>query len=379
LVTQKSDATASNYTDSRTINLLNDTTAGSGTSLATTNLAFPALSPDGKLLVASSGGTINGQPTSKLFALPAGSMVASTGLPADLQATMPAFSPDGKVLVFNYWAGTFPSPMPAADKASLALLDFDGTSAFSNARMLYAPTDKTKAGSWPSFLPDGKGVIFQVDVARPSNFGFTWNQNKAELWWVDIATKTPHRLDQLNGVNLPTNALHAAGVDATLNYEPTVNPIASGGYAWVVFTSRRLYGNQATNDPWQSDPRNYNATTTITTKKLWVAAIDLNAPAGTDPSHPAFYLPAQEIRAGNSRGFWTVEPCRGDGVGCQTGDECCGGYCEPNDDGGLSCTSTPPVCSATFEKCMTDADCCAGPDPLACINGVCTLSSPPIP
>ncbi len=36
--------------------------------------------------------------------------------------------------------------------------------------------------------------------------------------------------------------------DTTLNYEPTVLPVVSGGYAWVVFTSRRLYGNQLTAD-----------------------------------------------------------------------------------------------------------------------------------
>ena len=34
--------------------------------------------------------------------------------------------------------------------------------------------------------------------------------------------------------------------DTTLNYEPTVLPVVAGGYAWVVFTSRRLYGNVAT-------------------------------------------------------------------------------------------------------------------------------------
>ena len=63
--------------------------------------------------------------------------------------------------------------------------------------------------------------------------------------------------------------------------------------------------------------------------KLWVAAIDLNAPAGTDPSHPAFYLPAQELLAGNSRGYWVVDPCHVDLTSCETGDECCGGFCRP--------------------------------------------------
>ena len=33
------------------------------------------------------------------------------------------------------------------------------------------------------------------------------------------------------------------GEEAHLNYEPTILPIAIGGYYWVVFTSRRCYGN----------------------------------------------------------------------------------------------------------------------------------------
>jgi hypothetical protein len=374
LLTQKSDAAATDYSNTRSIDLLGDTTMGSGTSLSTANLAFPALSRDGKLLFASAGGMINGLTNSGLFTT-SGSEVASTGLPAGLKATTPVFSPDGKHLAFTFWGGTISGK--SGDQKSLAMIDFDGATAFSNARVLYTPG---KPAVWPSFLPDGKGIVFESEVyTDPKNqVGFTWMNNKGELWWIDVATKTPHRLDNLNGTNLPASALHPAGLDAQLNYEPTVNPIASGGYAWVVFTSRRLYGNVATNDPWQSDPRNYDATTTITTKKLWVAAFDLNATPGSDPSHPAFYLPAQEIHAGNSRGFWTVEPCHMDGTSCISGDECCNGYCEPG-DAGLACTSTPPVCSVQFEKCTTDADCCSSIDPLACINGVCTLSNPPIP
>jgi len=46
---------------------------------------------------------------------------------------------------------------------------------------------------------------------------------------------------------LPSGPLGHAD-DSTLQYEPTVAPIVAGGYAWVVFTSRRLYGNVATRD-----------------------------------------------------------------------------------------------------------------------------------
>ncbi len=140
-----------------------------------------------------------------------------------------------------------------------------------------------------------------------------------------------------------------------MNFEPTVNPVPSGGYAWVVFTSRRLYGNVATVPPYFSDPRFHDISKTPTTKKLWVAAIDLNAPPGTDPSHPAFYLPAQELLAGNSRGFWVVDPCKKDGNGCETGDECCGGFCRPGGDGGaLVCSTAKPSCANCLGKMHGD-------------------------
>ena len=159
-----------------------------------------------------------------------------------------------------------------------------------------------------------------------------------------------------------------------------MQPIVAGGYAWVVFTSRRLYGNQLTAVPWQSWPprlRHYDPPTSPP-KKLWVAAIDLNAPPGSDPSHPAFYLPAQELLAGNSRGFWVLDPCkRRRRRRARRGDQCCNGYCEPNGDGGaLVCSNTPPDgnCSAPQEKCTTAADCCDATD--VCINGFCANITP---
>ncbi len=155
-----------------------------------------------------------------------------------------------------------------------------------------------------------------------------------------------------------------------------MNPVASGGYAWVVFTSRRMYGNVATQDPFLSDPRNYNPALSATTKKLWVAAVDLNATPGTDPSHPAFYLPAQELLAGNSRGYWVVDPCQADGTTCETGDECCGGYCE-DVDGGFVCSSQPPpTCASIGDKCTTNADCCGASQGIECIDGHCSQPTP---
>jgi hypothetical protein len=113
-----------------------------------------------------------------------------------------------------------------------------------------------------------------------------------------------------------------------------------------------------------------------TDKKLWVAALDLNAAPGTDPSNPAFYLPGQELHAGNARGYWSVDVCHQDGLSCETGDECCGGYCE-RVDGGLVCSSYKPVCAALYDKCAQDSDCCAVSQNVHCINMVCAGSQPP--
>ena len=189
------------------------------------------------------------------------------------------------------------------------------------------------SASWSSFLPTNDAVVFEDElVAGSGQFGFTWQDGPGRALWVDLATHDAARARRSS--TAPATCRPTARTPAPptrkLNYEPTVNPVVSGGYAWVVFTSRRLYGNVATIDAYNSDPRLYDwQHDAVTPKKLWVAAIDLNAPAGSDPSHPAFYLPAQELFAGNARGFWTVDPCHADGTSCETGDECCGGYCRP--------------------------------------------------
>jgi hypothetical protein len=405
LVTQASNAGASDYTDTVYIDLANDTTMGAGTSLATASLAYPALYKDGSLLLSSSGtnGMIDGDTSTKLYAMPAGTPITSAvGLPTSFQATLPVFSPDGMHVAFNFWKGSFTSDAGATltgDSKSLAELDFDGTQTFSNPRVLYTPTNGDPV-VFSSFLPNSAGVVFEVELSDPSgSYGFTRYGDTSELWWVDVASGTAHRLDQLNGYNaagadagadaggaiyLPGNyasdggtGTHPQAQEPTLNYEPTVNPIASGGYAWVVFTSRRMYGNVAQLGPWQSDPRTYPWLDEVTDKKLWVAAVDLNAPPGTDPSHPAFYLPAQELHAGNARGYWSVEACMANGQSCATGTQCCGGYCQPSADAGLVCTSQMPSCAGMYEKCSQTADCCGAAQGITCIDSVCSVSSPP--
>ena len=201
---------------------------------------------------------------------------------------------------------------------------------FSGVTTLASPASGQRIG-YPAFLPDDSGLLFETETRTSTSDSVmvTRNGARSELWWVNsTGTAMPTALANLNGKGYlplgPNN--HGAGTtsdpqdsysesgldDTTLDYEPTVLPVAAGGYAWVVFTSRRMYGSELQSTPWLSWPPDYDTTSLAqaTVKKLWVAAIDLNAPAGTDPSHPAFYLPAQELLAGNSRGFWVLDPCK---------------------------------------------------------------------
>jgi hypothetical protein len=357
---------------------------------------FPALAPDGSFALSPSG---------QLLAMPDDSSplpVAGLAAVATNLGT-PAFSPDGKRVVFNPMAG----PGVENPTQKLVVMDFEvATGTFSNPTVVADYTGQpaqTRPG-WPAFFPDGNSAVFHVQSAAGSDGNGdgalrTRKGAKAQIAWTsasDAGSVTP--LDALNGLDgsgasyLPKLAspvsmgctgdgVQVGGIDAdhaddvNLNYEPTVNPIASGGYAWVVFTSRRLYGNEATIPPFCSDPRGVDLVQNITTKKLWVAAIDLNAKPGADASHPAFYLPAQELLAGNARGFWVLDPCRQDGNSCESGDQCCNGFCRP-ESGALVCSSTPPdnQCSKLQEKCSSAADCCDAD--AACVGGFCAQGKP---
>lgn len=389
LVTQHGDSYghSSSYT-------LTPTSATETSFPGTTGATFPAIYPDGSMALS---------PFGQLFSLPSGGTSLSvSGLSAvSTNLGTPAFSPDGKLVAFNPVAG--PGVIKPTQK--LLVMNFDAlTRSFSNPVVVVddsAMSAQTRPG-WPAIFPDGQSVVFHHQTVHSSNdpndnFGAleTRRGAKAHIAWTSVTGSnrvTP--LNQLNGKDaagqsyLPklstpiSMSCTADGIqvgnidpdhanDVDFNYEPTVNPVASGGYAWVVISSRRMYGNLAVLPPFCSDPRGVDLVSNITTKKLWVAAIDITGKPGTDASHPAFYLPAQELLAGNARGFWVLDPCRNDGQSCQTGDQCCNGYCQPDTNGALVCGSAPAnQCSAVQEKCTTAASCCDSTN--LCINGFCT-------
>ena len=425
----------SNPTSSDAVNLTPATPAPTPRSPSAPGqqFAFAALTPDGSLALTNGNPGLgppdlphgfSGAYQSILVNTSTGAQVASPSLTQLVHAAQtPAFSPDGKHVAFIN-GDAAPTTRP------LSLMDFDGASVFSNLRVLRNETETTtnaynasvgwtpsppppatptnfpppgsarpKTIAWPSFTPDSTALVYGLGDSYDSS-GFNLNGGNlesppqyAELRLIEL-DGTVKTLNALNGRDASgaSTLPYGEAVDNKMNYEPNMMPLPVGGYYWVVFTSRRAYGNTiapgraATTQPYDEpaqDPWGSNAGPSPR-KKLWVAAIDVNHadPANTDPSHPAFYLAGQELESANMRGFAALAPCVMNGSTCETGADCCGGYCrqtgtDPNGQPILQCVAPPTgsTCSNVDEPCKTPADCCDPND--LCIGGRCATPPPP--
>ncbi|MEY4582996.1 MAG: hypothetical protein RL701_7699, partial [Pseudomonadota bacterium] len=328
-----------------------------------------------------------------LYNAATGANLPNVGIPTG--ALMPMFSPDGTRLVFNDYA---------IDNAhGLALMNYDvSKDTASDYKILMKETGQIRP-AWPFVLPDNQAVLFaRTDSADfsgngaglgggaigglgglpglpgggpgggglPGGGGGFGGAPFSELAVADAATGTVTVLARAMGYATPEDATKNATYlpfgeeELHHNYFPTVSPVAAGGYFWVFFDSVRHYGNLGIG------------------RQLWGAAVEIqaNGSYALDPSRPAFYLPGQEFGTGNHRAFAALDPCKRDGDACNSGIDCCGGFCyfdktvqefvEPVG----SCTPKMNQCARRDERCQIDADCCAadpGQTPHACIAGFC--------
>ncbi len=323
------------------------------------NIAWyqPALSPDGKYVLTNSMGqggvTSTGGPNTDmdLFTTADGMPVAASGV-SGVPFAEPAWSPEGSRVAFvdsgdpSGWFNNWQTP-PAGD---LKVIQFDAT----KSPMFSGPQTMVGVGTanlitWPTVTPDGQWVVYARAQSADTR------QGNGDLYIASAVTPNQEaRLARLDGDGYP----FAAGArDLSWNFEPSFAPVAAGGYFWVVFTSRRTYGNILTGDK-------------TVVKQLWVAAIDQQPTPGKDASHPAFHLTGQVETNLAMRGFWALDPCKADGQGCMSGTECCGGFCDPQNMN--TCSSTGGACSQVGDKCNTAADCCDAATGVVCINHVCS-------
>jgi hypothetical protein len=313
--------------------------------------ALSALSPDGAVVVENFAplyGTLGVR--TGAFDSATGAAVPGTGLDGK-QLFMPTFAPDGKLLAYV-----------DATTHDLRAIDWDPVSRRAQNDRLIVPS-AANAGApliqYPTLSPDHLWIVYQ----RGSSYGSLGTPG--DLYAASVASPGAEiPLDALDGT---TYAFAAGDRDRHLNYQPTFAPVAAGGYFWLVFHSRRTWGSKLTQPAYVSKG--------LGVKQLWVAAFDQSPKAATDPSHVPFYLGGQNPDTLNMRGYWALEPCKADGLGCQSGTECCGGYCDAPDGGAPVCMGQPSSCAQNGDRCALTSDCCNAPQGVTCINAVC--SEPP--
>jgi hypothetical protein len=254
----------------------------------------------------------------------------------------PAWSPDGLKLAAVCGASGFGWGFDASG-GHLAVADVaaDGFSV-SGTKQIVAQGGAQGRPAYPSFTSDSAYIAYGRPTTGSRSTG------NGDLWLVKPDGSDAKKLGLASSDNK--------------SFNPVFAPQRAGGYYWLVFVSRRDYGNTLVGTNRQ---------------QLWMTAID-DPPTAGDPSHPPFYMRGQEGCGLSENAYMAKDPCKNEGEGCVTGADCCEGQCikDPGGSGTYVCGKPPPpgTCSATGNACVTAADCCNPGD--KCIDGFCAIEPP---
>jgi hypothetical protein len=337
----------------------------------------------------------------------------SRSVPQFPSMMVPVFSPDGRKVVYvNADKDSISGYSDTGWRRGLSMFSFDpSTLAISNRKRLlnnYAASSTGTPMKWPFFESDSRSIVY-VET-EPNEFcssnapGVATPLARAcqEAAYGSMSPTTrgywPGKIYSLDTQNPAATRAELSALtngedtsDFAKSYQPTVLPFAVGGYRWAIFTSPRAYGNQlnaraSAGSSTTGTPTDF----TCAASMLWVAAMDDTTADGSDRSHPAFFLPGQNVARitsqnhyVNERGYLVPSLCKAGGESCSLSSECCGSSESPPtaacrvvsgwtpSDGAppRTCQDLSGDCAAAGESCDTSDDCCAG---ATCVNFTCT-------
>ncbi|MCA9635264.1 MAG: hypothetical protein KC420_04450 [Myxococcales bacterium] len=294
---------------------------------------FSAFNHDGtKLVISNNGGSENAPVSNLVIYDTANGQVLNPDVMGQ-GCGEPAWSPDGKLMAAtcNYTNGFWTFDASQAD-LMIADVNPDGISV-SNKKVLVPQAGEVGRPAYPNFSPGNEWVVF----GRPTS-GSRSTGNGA-LWMVGV-----------DGQNL--KKLSIASSD-NRSFNPTFAPLRAGGYYWVVFMTRRDYGNTLVGTNRQ---------------QLWITAISDPPTELDDPSNPPFYIRGQEGCAKSENAYFAPDPCIEElNKPCESGIDCCSGHCVQM--GEIKVCGEKGECSEDGNACETNADCCNANSP--CVDGYC--------
>jgi len=300
--------------------------------------------------------------------------------------TMPDWSPDGKSVVYvlptkvALWNGSTTNNLSDDDHefgGSLYTIPYAGNGQFGTPSAFLMSGGENNY--YPSYSPDGQFVVFDraphdttvttIDGCVMSPHAACPNDsfsNPAARMMLTSSTAGSPIVD-LEAANGSPAASATPLSNSWPRWSPFLQHYKGNQLLWVAFSSTRDYGVRVRNhktgmyqcypadsyeDPGAQHHQAFAAA--CQQPQLWMAAINLSASGGTDPSRVAFWLPFQDITTHNHTPQWTQTAAPPPG--------------------------SPPPTSDAGSTCIPVAGICLQ-NPTACCSGVCgangTCQPPP--